>query len=98
MRRSVLLVALVGAATATQAGEPSKAPIKGVIDLGNRRELFVDGSLVERLQGAELKMHQPVPQDVAIVCDAPWEGNTSAYFTVFADGDRFRMYYRGSHF
>jgi hypothetical protein len=67
-------------------------------DIGSRRELFVDDFLVDRLQGAGLKMHKPVPQDVALVCDAPWEGNTSAYFTLFADGDRFRMYYRGAHF
>ena len=46
----------------------------------------------------QLKMHKPAPQDVVLVCDAPWEGNTSAYFTLFADGDRFRMYYRGAHF
>ena len=65
--------------------------------LGSRRELFVDDFLIERLAGAELKMHRPVAQDVALVCDAPWEGNTSAYFTLFADDDRFRMYYRASH-
>jgi hypothetical protein len=69
-----------------------------VCDLGSRRELLVDDYLIERLKGAVLKMHRPVPQGVAIVCDSPWEGNTSAYYTLFADGDRFRMYYRGAHF
>lgn len=69
-----------------------------VCDIGSRRELFVDDYLIERLQGAELTMHRPVPRDVALVCDAPWEGNTSAYYTLFADGDRFRMFYRGAHF
>jgi hypothetical protein len=34
---------------------------------------------------------------VVLTADRPWEGNTSAYFTVFQDGDRYRMYYRGSH-
>ncbi len=29
--------------------------------------------------------------------DAPWEGNTSGYHTVFKDDDIYRMYYRGSH-
>jgi hypothetical protein len=29
------------------------------------------------------------------VCDKPWEGNTSAYFTVFQDEGTYRMYYRG---
>jgi len=69
-----------------------------VRDIGSRQELFVDDDLIDTLKGVELKMHTPVAQDIAIVCDAPWEGNTSAYFTLFADGDRFRMYYRGAHF
>ncbi len=71
---------------------------ESVRDVGSRRELFVDDYLIEQLKGAQLKMHRPVPRDVAIVCDSPWEGNTSAYYTLFADGDVFRMYYRGAHF
>lgn len=67
-------------------------------DIGSQRELFVDDFLIAQQQGVELTMHRPVAQDVALVCDEPWEGNTSAYYTLFADGDRFRMYYRGGHF
>lgn len=77
----------------SRAGE-SDAPI----ELGTRRELFVDDLLFARLEGAELRLHKPQPRDVALVCDRPWEGNTSAYFTIFRDGDRIRAYYRGSHF
>jgi Calcineurin-like phosphoesterase len=68
------------------------------LDIGSRRELFVDHYLIDEHRGTSLKLHKPQPQEVALVCDAPWEGNTSAYFTLLADGDRFRMYYRGSHF
>ena len=32
-----------------------------------------------------------------LVTDEPWEGNTSAYYTIFCDGEIFRMYYRGAH-
>ena len=35
---------------------------------------------------------------MVFVCDRPWEGNTSAYFTIFQDGERLRMYYRSAHF
>ena len=66
------------------------------IDIGSRLELFVDDHLVERLNGAELRLHRPEPQDVAVRYDAPWEGNTCGYVTVFQDGDVYRMYYRGS--
>ena len=42
-------------------------------------------------------LHQPVPKEVVITTDAPWEGNTSAYYSIFRDDGLFRMYYRGSH-
>jgi hypothetical protein len=87
----------LGAALASRS-RAAGAGKETAIHIGDRRELFVDDFLIERLAGAELKLHKPEARDVAIVCDAPWEGNTSAYYTIFQDGDRFRMYYRGSHF
>ena len=68
------------------------------INIASHRELFVDDFLIASMIGAELKLHKPKPRDVVLVCDAPWEGNTSAYFTLFRDEDRFRMYYRGWHY
>jgi hypothetical protein len=67
------------------------------IQLGSRRELFVDEHLIARMEGVTLKMHEPKAHDVALVCDAPWEGNTSGYYTLLQDGGLFRCYYRGSH-
>lgn len=67
------------------------------VDIGSRRELFVDRFLVDKFEGsAELHMHRPTPQEVMLVTDQPWEGNTCAYYTLFQDGDIYRMYYRGS--
>jgi hypothetical protein len=64
------------------------------VDIGSRRELFVDGALVERLSGgAGLRLHRPVPREMAIEHDAPWEGTGSGYHSIFKDGDRYRMYY-----
>lgn len=69
------------------------------IDIGSRRELFVDTLLIEDTTGgATRKLHQPEPREVVLVTDEPWEGNTCAYYTIFQDGDVYRMYYRGSHF
>ena len=68
------------------------------LDLASRRELFVDDYLVDKLQGLTQQLHKPVAQELAITCDSTWEGNTSAYFTLIADGELFRMYYRASHF
>lgn len=76
------------------------SPASGqALDVGGRLELFVDDYLIEKLEGdARLELHRPAPREVVLVADRPWEGNTSAYFTIFQDSDRYRMYYRGSHF
>lgn len=66
------------------------------IDIGSRRELFVDDYLVERLSGsAKLVVQQPVPREVVLVTDKPWEGSSCLYFTIFEDDELYRMYYRG---
>jgi len=67
-----------------------------VCNIGSRLELFVDDWLIEKMDGVSLKLHNPTPREVAIVFDAPCEGNTSAYVTVFQDDNLYRMYYRGS--
>ena len=66
-----------------------------VIEIGSRRELFIDGSLIERLDKVERKLHHPVPRNVAITHDAAWEGAGSGYHSVIKDGDLYRMYHRG---
>ena len=73
-------------------GAEADAPI----DIGSRRELFVDGRLIESLRDARRQLHHPTPRDVAIVHDAPWEGAGSGYHSVIRDGDLYRLYYRGS--
>jgi len=74
----------------------------GVIDIGSRRELMIDHFLVDRLVGrAGHRLHHPVRREIAIVHDAPWEGNGGNYHTVFYDkefrGGRYRMYYHAWH-
>jgi len=70
----------------------------GPTAIGSRLELFVEISLIEKVfPPASLHQHEPTPQEVVLVTDAPWEGNTCAYFTIFRDDDIYRMYYRASH-
>jgi hypothetical protein len=68
------------------------------IDIGFRRELFVDDFLIERMDNVALRLHHPVAREVAVTTDAPWEGNISCYVTVFQDGPMCRMYYRGANY
>ena len=90
MKFSLLAVLLHVALVVPALGEP--------IELGARLELFVDDFLIERFVGdAKQQLHRPEPKEVVLVTGEPWEGNTSAYYTIFRDGDLYRMYYRGSH-
>ncbi len=70
----------------------------GAIEIGSRRELFLDDVLIERLDGqAARQLHHPQPKALALVHDAPWEGTGSGYHSVFRDGDKYRMYYKAWH-
>jgi len=66
------------------------------LEVGTRWELFVDHFLIDSSRGAALKLHEPRRAEVVLVLDAPWEGPTSAYFSVLRDGEVIRLYYRGS--
>jgi hypothetical protein len=66
-----------------------------MLDVGCRLELFVDETLLERMRGVHLHLHTPTPQNVVLRCNQPWEGPSSAYFSVFQDEGLCRMYYRG---
>ncbi|MCA9103406.1 MAG: hypothetical protein KDA63_19760 [Planctomycetales bacterium] len=75
---------------------PAIATADEPVALGDRLELFADGFLIDRQSGdVALRVHQPEPAEVALTADEPWEGNTSGYFTLFEDGERYRMIYRG---
>jgi hypothetical protein len=76
MKPTPALVLLLFASTTAQAADP--------VEIGSRRELFVDDALVERLVGrAELRLQHPEPREVALVTGEPWEGNGTNYVTVF---------------
>ncbi len=87
MTRCIQFVVLLISTVCCFAADP--------IDLGSRRELFVDKFLIEKMDGVEFKMHEPHREGPAVEFDAPWEGGWSCYITVFKDGDLYRMFYRG---
>ncbi|MDM8005163.1 MAG: hypothetical protein QUV05_03295 [Phycisphaerae bacterium] len=82
-----VLAIVVCVATAARAAE--------TLDIGSRLELFADGVLVEKLTDARLQLHSPIAREAVFRFDAPWEGGQSGYATVFKDGQRYRLYYRG---
>ena len=77
------------------SAQTASAQTEPVIDLGNRRELFVDDYLVGTMKHVQLLVHPPVREEIAVQCDAPWEGNGCGYYTVLHDRREsiYRMYY-----
>lgn len=66
------------------------------IKILHERQLFVDDYIVEKLSGgARYELHTPQIKEVVMEYDEPWEGTYSNYHSIFKDGDKFRMYYRG---
>lgn len=87
--RGLLLALALG--PVLRADEPVKP-----IDVGTRRELFVDRYLIDRLDGVTLRLEQPRDEGVALKFDKPWEGAFAGYCTIIRDGGEYRAYYRGN--
>lgn len=103
MRRQLAQIAhAVGAVLAgglLAAAAPQEEGGATVFAIGSQRELFTDRSLIAEMGGgARLRLHHPEPREVALACDAPWEGNGCLYVTAIRDGDLYRMYYRGGNY
>ncbi|OIO96868.1 MAG: hypothetical protein AUK03_03295 [Anaerolineae bacterium CG2_30_64_16] len=62
--------------------------------IGSRLEPFLDDWLLDRLDGATLRMHSPQPAEI-FAFDRPWEGDVSFYVTMLEHEGEYRMYYRG---
>jgi len=88
---AVILIVVLVSASAWQGTYADDT----LIEIGSWLELFVDNYLIDRLDGTSLKLHSPIPQNVAIRFDKPWDGEFVGYITVIKDGDTFRLYYRG---
>lgn len=72
------------------------APAAEPLDIADRLELFVDDYLIADVTGdVSRQLVRPEPKEVVFVTDEPWEGNTSGYYSLFRDGDMYRMIYRG---
>ncbi|MDP6357909.1 MAG: hypothetical protein QF473_22535, partial [Planctomycetota bacterium] len=74
-----------------------------MLDISSRLQLFVDDQLIDRLDGVQHHLHHPVPREVALTIDQPWEKlwqrderldpTPFGYSSVMKDGDIYRMYY-----
>ncbi len=63
------------------------------VDIGSRRELFVDEFLIQGRDAVELRLHPATRREIVFVHDVLWEGSGCGYHAIFRDGDVIRMYY-----
>ena len=85
MKHLLLVCLLAMSCCWVVAAEPQSSPVR---DIGSRRELFLDKFLIERLDNASLKLHEPTK------APRPNSPLIGAYVTVIKDGDLFHAVYR----
>ena len=66
-----------------------------IIQLGDKREIFIDHFLIEKMNGVQIVKHTPHDEGPVLYFDNPWEGAFCGYCTMIKDGNLFRVYYRG---
>ena len=89
-----ILIAILGLAFLTSAASVLAAT-DAVLEIGNRRQLFLDGTFLGASNNVELVAHQPRKTgEPTINTDRPWErGGLGPYSCVLKDGDTYLMWY-----
>jgi hypothetical protein len=72
------------------SGFAQNAPV-----IENRRELFVDDYIIDKLDGISFRIGEPLSAGSVMTFSEPWEGQFSFYVSLVFDGSLYRMYYRG---
>ena len=67
-----------------------------VRDIGSRREIFVDGYLIERLDGTQRRLQTPQAAEVSVGQEQIGGLNFDTGYAVVKDGDVYRMFYNAS--
>ena len=64
------------------------------LDVGDRRQVFIDGCLMDKSEDIELVVHNPHRTgQIVLKCDRPWEERLGQYHCVLKDGDTYHMWY-----
>lgn len=66
-----------------------------VLELKNKREIFIDNYLIEKFYNTSIKLHHPHDEGNVMPFNKPWEGLFSGYCTIIKDDNLYRAYYRG---
>lgn len=95
-RRLVVCVLLLAAAEVPGVAVGATPTPREVIEIGSRRELFLDRFLIDAMTNTTLRLHRPVDRGSVLRFDRPWEGPFSGYVTILHAGKKYQAYYRGA--
>ncbi len=85
-----LVITWAGAAPASRPTASS-----GVLDVGDRRQVFIDGRFIARSENVELVVHPPRKTgERTITSDRSWEGGIGMYNSVLHHDGTYHMWYR----
>ena len=70
----------------------ARAAPPGAVDVGSRREPFVDHHLIDALSQTDLRMHRPVDRGPVMSFDSPWEGPFTGYATIIHADGKYRAF------
>ncbi len=70
-----------------------------ICDIGDQRQVFIDGRFLDVSDGVELVMHEPRKTgERTLVPDQPWENHgIGTNCTVLKDGDTYHLWYPANH-
>ena len=67
---------------------------KNVIEIGTRKQLFIDQRFIQDSKDVSLTMNPPyMGEDPVLIADRPWEVHIGGYNTVIKENGLFRMWY-----
>lgn len=73
---------------------PSSVVFGEALNIGNRKQLFIDETFVEHGKGVTLQMNPPIKQGLVMSGTNPWgNGIVSGAGSVIEDGGKYRFWY-----
>ncbi|MBW8039913.1 MAG: glycoside hydrolase family 32 protein [Planctomycetes bacterium] len=94
--RSICLVALPALLLFFWVVHPCSGgeKLRKIIDVGSRKQLFIDEMFIESSSGVRLTMNPPSQTlEPVLVADQPWEDSIHAYSSVIKEGGKIRIWY-----
>ncbi|MHC4313479.1 MAG: hypothetical protein ACYSW3_13560 [Planctomycetota bacterium] len=64
------------------------------LDIGDQRQVFIDGRFIREPRGVELVVHKPRKTgQIVIACERPWEERMGQYHSVLYESNTYHMWY-----